>query len=155
MSVRSGVGGVDQVGHRRVRVDGTRRDPGDDRVEAGPVAHRGGAWAEPLADERPQLGARPLRTPCRAAAVRLEMAAVREDRRPEVVDAAPFGRDGLAAKRAARSRDELRSLVREQVGSRAAVVCEGPSFDELVTRVAERALDPYAAVASLLDDPES
>jgi len=63
--------------------------------------------------------------------------------------------DGLAAKRAARSRDELRSLVREQVGSRAAVVCEGPSFDELVTRVAERALDPYAAVASLLDDPES
>ncbi len=63
--------------------------------------------------------------------------------------------DGLTAKRAARTRDELRSLVREQLGPRAAAVCEGPSFDDLVTRVADRALDPYAAVTSLLDDPES
>ena len=63
--------------------------------------------------------------------------------------------NGLAAKRAARTRDELRSLVREQLGQRAAAVCDGPSFDELVTRVADRAVDPYAAVTSLLDDPES
>ncbi|HEV2309199.1 MAG TPA: methylmalonyl Co-A mutase-associated GTPase MeaB [Acidimicrobiia bacterium] len=62
--------------------------------------------------------------------------------------------DRLATKRSARTRDELRMLVREQLGQRAAAVCDGPSFDALVSRVADRSLDPYAAVTSLLDDPD-
>ena len=61
----------------------------------------------------------------------------------------------LAAKRADRTRDELRALVREELGQRAAAVCDGPAFDALVERVADRAVDPYAAVTSLLDDPDA
>jgi LAO/AO transport system kinase len=63
--------------------------------------------------------------------------------------------DRLAAKRAGRTRDELRALVREQLGQRAAAVCDGPAFDALVARVMDRALDPYEAVTSLLESPDT
>jgi LAO/AO transport system kinase len=62
--------------------------------------------------------------------------------------------DRLAPRRAARMRDELRALVTAQLGQRAAAVCEGPSFDDLVTRVVDRSVDPYTAVTSLLDASE-
>jgi len=63
--------------------------------------------------------------------------------------------DRLAPRRAARMREELRALVTAQLGQRAAAVCEGPSFDDLVTRVVDRSVDPYTAVTSLLDAGEA
>ena len=58
---------------------------------------------------------------------------------------------GGAARRAERTRAELRALVGERLGPRAAAVCDGPGFDAVVARVAARAVDPYAAVADLVD----
>jgi LAO/AO transport system kinase len=57
----------------------------------------------------------------------------------------------LATRRAARLRDEIRSLVVEQLGERAAALCAGPGFDELVGRVASRDVDPHTAAATLLN----
>jgi len=57
----------------------------------------------------------------------------------------------LAARRAARLRDEIQSLVVERLGARAGALCTGPRFDELLGRVAARDVDPHAAAESLLD----
>ena len=57
----------------------------------------------------------------------------------------------LAARRAARLRDEIRSLVVERLGERAAALCAGPGFDELLGRVESRDVDPHAAAATLLN----
>ena len=60
-------------------------------------------------------------------------------------------RDGdVATRRTARLRDELRGLVGARLGQRAASLCEGARFDELVDRVAARSVDPHAAVDALL-----
>jgi LAO/AO transport system kinase len=56
----------------------------------------------------------------------------------------------LAARRAARLRDEIRSLVVERLGERAAALCAGPGFDELLGRVESRDVDPHTAAATLL-----
>ena len=52
--------------------------------------------------------------------------------------------------RAARLRTEIRSLVAERLGERAAAVCEGPRFDELMARVEAHDVDPHAAADALL-----
>ena len=57
----------------------------------------------------------------------------------------------LAARRDARLRDELRSLVAERLGQRAAAMCAGPRFDALLAQVAAHDLDPHAAADALLD----
>ena len=59
--------------------------------------------------------------------------------------------DELVARREARLRDEVRAIVTDQLGQRAAALCDGPAFDALVARVAARDVDPHAAAASLLD----
>ncbi len=56
----------------------------------------------------------------------------------------------LAARRIARLRHELRSIVHERLASRVDDVCAGSAFESLVARVAERAIDPYAAAEELL-----
>jgi LAO/AO transport system kinase len=56
----------------------------------------------------------------------------------------------LAARRAARLRDEIRSLVAERLGARAAALCAGPGFDDLLDRVAARDVDPHTAADTLL-----
>src|SRR5580704_15921389 len=63
--------------------------------------------------------------------------------------------DELVARRDARLRDELRAIVADRLGQRAAAVCDGPAFDELVARVAARDLDPHAAATALLDSSEA
>jgi GTPase len=60
---------------------------------------------------------------------------------------------GVSSRRAARLRDELRRIVVERLGQRAAELCEGSRFDELVDQVAARAVDPHAAADALLDTP--
>ncbi len=57
----------------------------------------------------------------------------------------------LAARRAARLRTEIRALVAERLGERAALVCDGSRFDELVDAVAARDVDPHAAADALLE----
>ncbi len=57
----------------------------------------------------------------------------------------------LTARRDARLRAELQSLVAERLGRRAAALCAGPRFDALVADVAARDLDPHAAADALLD----
>jgi LAO/AO transport system kinase len=57
---------------------------------------------------------------------------------------------GLAARRVARLRDELRSIVHARLADHVDDVCVGPEFEDLVARVAERAIDPYAAAAKLV-----
>lgn len=59
--------------------------------------------------------------------------------------------DRLARRREARIRDELRSIVVERLRSSADGVCRGDRFDEMVEEVTDRRLDPYTAVAKLLD----
>jgi LAO/AO transport system kinase len=56
----------------------------------------------------------------------------------------------LEARRAARLRDEIRSLVVEQLGARAAALCTGPAFEDLLGRVLSRDVDPHTAAESLL-----
>ena len=63
--------------------------------------------------------------------------------------------DELVARREARLRDEVRAIVTDRLGQRAAAMCDGPGFDELVARVAARDVDPHAAAASLLDSSEA
>ena len=57
----------------------------------------------------------------------------------------------LAARRAARLRDEIQSLVAERLGERAGALCAGPDFEQLLDRVAAHDVDPHAAAESLLD----
>jgi GTPase len=56
----------------------------------------------------------------------------------------------LTARRTARLRDELHAIVVEQLASAADALCAGDRFDDLVTRVVQRAVDPYGAAAELL-----
>lgn len=56
----------------------------------------------------------------------------------------------LAARRAGRLRDELRTIVEERLARRADEVCAGAAFDAVVARVADRTLDPYSAASELL-----
>jgi LAO/AO transport system kinase len=57
----------------------------------------------------------------------------------------------LERRRDERIRDELRSIVLERLRAGAEALCTGERFDEMVAQVADRRLDPYAAVAKLLD----
>jgi len=63
--------------------------------------------------------------------------------------------DELVARREVRLRDEVRAIVTDELGQRAAALCAGPAFDALVARVAARDVDPHAAAASLLDSSEA
>jgi LAO/AO transport system kinase len=56
----------------------------------------------------------------------------------------------VAARRATRVRDELRSIVAEQLLVRATEVCRGEAFDGLVDDVAARRRDPYTAADEVL-----
>jgi GTPase len=56
----------------------------------------------------------------------------------------------VAARRAARVRDELRSIVAEQLLVRATDVCRGDAFDALVDAVAAHRRDPYSAADEVL-----
>jgi LAO/AO transport system kinase len=55
------------------------------------------------------------------------------------------------ARRRERVRDELRAIVAERLREQAAVLGSGARFDALVDKVAAREIDPFAAVAELLD----
>ena len=57
---------------------------------------------------------------------------------------------GLARRREARLRDEVRAIVLERLHDRVEDVCQGERFDALVARVVARELDPYGAAAELL-----
>jgi LAO/AO transport system kinase len=60
-------------------------------------------------------------------------------------------RDGeLDRRRRARVRDELRSILVARLARAADTACDGPRFDALVARVANRELDPYRAAEELL-----
>jgi GTPase len=56
----------------------------------------------------------------------------------------------VVERRAARVRDELRSIVAEQLLLRATEVCRGDGFDALVDAVATRQRDPYTAADEVL-----
>jgi LAO/AO transport system kinase len=56
----------------------------------------------------------------------------------------------LDRRREARLRDELRAIVHERLGARVEEICSGDRFDELVTQVAARELDPHTAADELL-----
>jgi LAO/AO transport system kinase len=56
----------------------------------------------------------------------------------------------LERKRAARLRDEVRSIVLARLRSEAEAACSGDRFEKLVQQVAARELDPYAAADELL-----
>jgi LAO/AO transport system kinase len=58
----------------------------------------------------------------------------------------------LAARRTKRIREELRSIVVEQLYARAGEVLAGPRFDELAAAVDARQVDPYSAADSLLSE---
>jgi LAO/AO transport system kinase len=100
----------------------------------------------------------------------LELAAGREWRPPIIETVATSGKgidelwDAVGAHRSfietegrlqlarhARIRDELRSIVRARLQTQVDDRCEGEQFDKLVSQVAARELDPYAAAAELLD----
>jgi len=57
----------------------------------------------------------------------------------------------LTDRRADRLRAEVRALVEQRLAGRAATICRGPEFEQLVARVADRRLDPQAAADQLLD----
>ena len=75
----------------------------------------------------------------------------------EVRDALQAHREFLEAhglvesRRRERVRAELRAIVAEQLREQAAVLGSGARFDALVEKVAARELDPFTAVAELLD----
>jgi LAO/AO transport system kinase len=58
----------------------------------------------------------------------------------------------LVERRRARLASELRALVVEQVLARSGGITQGPRFDAIVDDVASLAMDPYAAVDTLLAD---
>lgn len=57
---------------------------------------------------------------------------------------------GLARRREARLRDELRNIVLARLREQADATCTGDRFEKLVAQVASRELDPYAAAGELL-----
>jgi GTPase len=57
----------------------------------------------------------------------------------------------LARRREARLRDELRGIVLTRLQEEAEARCSGEQYEKLVSQVAARELDPYAAAAELLD----
>ncbi|MSO79688.1 MAG: methylmalonyl Co-A mutase-associated GTPase MeaB [Acidimicrobiia bacterium] len=56
----------------------------------------------------------------------------------------------LAARRVARLRNELRSIVHARLADQVDDVCSGSEFESLVTRVADRSIDPYTAAEELV-----
>ncbi len=56
----------------------------------------------------------------------------------------------LERRRDARLREELRAIVFERLRERVDATCDGERFDGLVSKVAARELDPYAAADELL-----
>ncbi|MEX2268013.1 MAG: methylmalonyl Co-A mutase-associated GTPase MeaB [Acidimicrobiia bacterium] len=56
----------------------------------------------------------------------------------------------LDERRFERVREELRSIVHARLATQVDQLCAGDDFEKLVARVADRSLDPYAAVASLV-----
>ncbi|MEX0947489.1 MAG: methylmalonyl Co-A mutase-associated GTPase MeaB [Acidimicrobiia bacterium] len=56
----------------------------------------------------------------------------------------------LDERRFERVREELRSIVHARLATQVDHLCAGDDFEKLVARVADRSLDPYAAVASLV-----
>jgi LAO/AO transport system kinase len=56
----------------------------------------------------------------------------------------------LEDKRAARVRDEIRSILEARLTTQVGELCAGDAFDRLVERVVARSLDPYAAVEKLV-----
>ena len=56
----------------------------------------------------------------------------------------------LDAKRVARVRDEIRSILEARLTAHVDQLCAGDDFDELVARVVARSLDPYAAVEKIV-----
>ena len=54
-----------------------------------------------------------------------------------------------ATRRRARLREELRGLVAAEMLERAAAVCSGPEFEQIVDEVAARTRDPYTAAEEL------
>jgi len=56
----------------------------------------------------------------------------------------------IEARRRARLVDEIRGLLAERLLERAGTMTQGPEFDALVDRVADRTSDPYTAVDALL-----
>jgi LAO/AO transport system kinase len=59
--------------------------------------------------------------------------------------------DLVESRRRERVRDELRAIVAEQLREQAAVLGSGPRFEALVEKVVAREVDPFTAVAELLD----
>lgn len=57
---------------------------------------------------------------------------------------------GLARRREARLRDELRNIVLARLREQADATCTGDRFEKLVAQVGSRELDPYAAAGELL-----
>jgi LAO/AO transport system kinase len=64
------------------------------------------------------------------------------------------GSGELDRRHEARARQELRGIVLEQLQEQAEALCRGPEFDALAARVANGAVDPYAAAAKLLTDTQ-
>jgi len=62
---------------------------------------------------------------------------------------------GLAARRRARLRDEVRAIALARLGARVDERCRTPEFDAVMARLADRELDPYAAALVVMadDDP--
>jgi LAO/AO transport system kinase len=58
----------------------------------------------------------------------------------------------IVRRRAARLRDEVRSIVAERLLVRATALCQGDAFDALVDDVAARRRDPYDAADALLTE---
>src|SRR3954449_1475912 len=58
----------------------------------------------------------------------------------------------LERRREARLRDELRAIVTAQLEDQVLGACRGEVFEDVVTRVSRRELDPHAAAAELLAD---
>jgi LAO/AO transport system kinase len=56
----------------------------------------------------------------------------------------------LAARRLSRLRNELRSIVHASLTDQVDDLCVGSEFEDLVVRVADRSIDPYAAAAELV-----
>jgi LAO/AO transport system kinase len=56
----------------------------------------------------------------------------------------------LDRKRAARAREEMRSILEARLTAQVDELCAGDEFDQLVERVISRSLDPYAAVEKLV-----
>ena len=56
----------------------------------------------------------------------------------------------LEARREARARDELRSIVLARLAASVEERCSGDLFEKMVDAVSERRLDPYTAAAEII-----